>query len=102
MASVTISDIATRVGASRSAVSSVLNGLARPRRISADLEARVRSAARELDYRPSLAARSLTGKRTLTIGLLMRDLRLAHNPDLCDAIVGEANALGYQVVVNHH
>lgn len=62
-------DVAQRAGVSRTTASFVLTGR-RDMRISADAELRVREAARELNYRPSLLARSLRTNLSQTIGLL--------------------------------
>jgi LacI family transcriptional regulator len=66
---VTLLDVAHRAGVSRTTASFVLTGR-RDMRISADAEQRVLSAARELDYRPNLTARSLRTRVTQTIGLV--------------------------------
>ncbi|WP_432824876.1 LacI family DNA-binding transcriptional regulator [Dactylosporangium sp. CA-092794] len=66
---VTLQDVARRAGVSRTTASFVLTGR-RDMRISVDAEQRVLRAARELDYRPNLTARSLRTKHTQTIGLV--------------------------------
>ncbi|WP_433060665.1 LacI family DNA-binding transcriptional regulator [Dactylosporangium sp. CS-033363] len=68
-ARVTLLDVARRAGVSRTTASFVLTGR-RDMRISADTEQRVLRAARELDYRPNLTARSLRTRLTHTIGLV--------------------------------
>ena len=65
----TLLDVAERAGVSRTTASFVLTGR-RDMRISADAEERVRRAARELDYRPSLLARSLRTNQSQTLGLI--------------------------------
>jgi LacI family transcriptional regulator len=66
---VTLMDVAQRAGVSRTTASFVMTGR-RDMRISADAEQRVLQAARELNYRPSLLARSLRTNLSQTIGLL--------------------------------
>jgi LacI family transcriptional regulator len=66
---VTLQDVAQRAGVSRTTASFVLTGR-RDMRISTDTERRVIQAARELNYRPSLLARSLRTNLSQTIGLL--------------------------------
>ena len=66
---VTLSDVARRAGVSRTTASFVMTGR-RDMRISSDAELRVRQAARELDYRPSLLARSLRTNLSQTVGML--------------------------------
>jgi LacI family transcriptional regulator len=62
-------DVAQRAGVSRTTASFVMTGR-RNMRISSDAEQRVLRAARELNYRPSLLARSLRTNLSQTIGLL--------------------------------
>jgi LacI family transcriptional regulator len=66
---VTLLDVARRAGVSRTTASFVMTGRT-DMRISAEAQERVRHAARELDYRPNLMARSLRTKNTSTIGLV--------------------------------
>jgi LacI family transcriptional regulator len=66
---VTLRDVADRAGVSRTTASFVMTGR-RDMRISADAEERVLRAARELDYRPNLMARSLRTNNSQTIGLI--------------------------------
>ena len=66
---VTLADVAKRAGLSTSAASMILNG--RPdTRLSQDAHDRVNAAARELGYRPNVAARGLRTDKTLTIGFV--------------------------------
>jgi LacI family transcriptional regulator len=66
---VTLLDVARRAGVSRTTASFVMSGRT-DMRISAQAQERVRHAARELDYRPNLMARSLRTRLTRTIGLV--------------------------------
>jgi LacI family transcriptional regulator len=66
---VTLMDVAQRAGVSRTTASFVMTGR-RDMRISTDAEQRVLKAARELNYRPSLLARSLRTNLSQTIGLI--------------------------------
>lgn len=92
----TIKDIAKRLNISTSTVSYALNG--GPRTVPSAVRQRVVELARELDYRPNHAARSLVTRRTNTVGVvppsteydvfLSPFVRLAWN-----ALVNEAEAL---------
>lgn len=64
----TIKDIALRAGVSESAVSFALNG--RPG-VSEATRERVRRVADQLAWRPSTAARSLSGEGAATVGLVL-------------------------------
>lgn len=66
---ITLMDVAVRAGVSRTTASFVMTGR-RDMRISNDAEQRVLQAARELDYRPNLLARSLRTNLSQTIGLI--------------------------------
>src|ERR1700712_1461828 len=66
---ITLMDVAVRAGVSRTTASFVMTGR-RDMRISNEAEQRVRQAARELDYRPNLLARSLRTNLSQTIGLI--------------------------------
>ncbi|NSC25292.1 LacI family transcriptional regulator [Streptomyces albus subsp. chlorinus] len=64
----TIKDIARRAGVSESAVSFALNG--RPG-VSEATRARVRRVAEQAGWRPSTAARALSGEGAATVGLVL-------------------------------
>lgn len=65
----TLADVARLAGLSPTSASMILNG--RPNtRLSQDAHDRVHAAARELGYRPNVAARGLRTEKTLTIGFI--------------------------------
>ena len=68
MASVTITDVARRAGVSMKTVSRVMN--AEPH-VREPVREKVLAAARELNYRPKVSARSLAGARSYQIGFLL-------------------------------
>lgn len=71
----TLADVAARSGLSKTAVSLVLND--RPgSRLSPDAIARIHEAARELNYRPNPAARSLRMGTTGTIGFISDEVTI--------------------------
>jgi LacI family transcriptional regulator len=67
----TIGQVAAAAGVSRATVSRVMNGQSN---VAADMAERVRSAAAELQYRPSTMARGLSLGRTNSIALVVPDL----------------------------
>jgi DNA-binding LacI/PurR family transcriptional regulator len=69
---VTINDIARFARVSKSTVSRVLNNVDT---VSEAARARVRSAIRTLNYRPSTTARNLARRRSNTIALIVQDIR---------------------------
>ncbi len=83
MARPTIADVAHAAQVSKSTVSRVLNDSTEYMR--AETRDHVLAVIRELGYRPNGVARSLTLKRTHTIGLLVSDIS---NPFYADVILG--------------
>ncbi len=66
----TLRDIAKKVGVSVPTVSRILNENNKTRSASRETELMVKQIARELNYQPNGAARSLTTRRTHNIGVL--------------------------------
>jgi LacI family sucrose operon transcriptional repressor len=69
--SVTIKDIAEKVGVSVTTISRVLNNRGY---LSDNLKRRVYEAMEEMDYQPNELARSLTRKKSKVIGLIIPDI----------------------------
>ncbi len=69
----TLADVAERSGMSVTAVSLVLNNR-EGSRLSDEARERIRRAARELDYRPNPAARSLRMGKTRAVGFISDDV----------------------------
>lgn len=78
----TIRDVAERAGVSKSLVSLVLRDAPQ---VSAAKREAVLAAIDELGYRPNGSARSLTERRTRTVGVLLNDMR---NPWFVDLLEG--------------
>ena len=70
-ARVTRKDVAQKAGVSVATVSYVLN---HTKTVSEEVEARVKEAARELQYQPNLIARSLITKRSMHVAILVDNL----------------------------
>lgn len=91
----TITDVAKRAGVSVGTVSHVLSGA---RSVAPATRRRVDRAVKELGYRPSFTARSLTRGRTMTIGMVVPDIV---NPIFAQLLEGAEDALadrGYAVL----
>ncbi len=81
--SATIADVARLANVVPSTVSHALNGTAP---ISAEVRERILRIARELNYRPNAAARSLLSGRTMTVGMLVADILDPNCPDIVDGV----------------
>ncbi len=73
-AAVTIRDVAERSGFSSATVSIVLNNAPLARYIPDTTKGRIQNAASLLGYRPNLFARSLRGRRSHTVGVMVFDM----------------------------
>lgn len=96
---VTLNDIADLAGVSVSTVSRVLNDKAEKYRISADTEARILEAAKELNYRPNQIARGLRLKKTNTVGIIAPDVSNPFFAYIIKRVQNIVHNLGYSVVV---
>ncbi len=94
----TMDDVAERAGVSRSLVSLVMRGSPR---VSDAARIAVQRAARELNYRPNLAARQLASRRTLTVGLILNDLHNLFFPEVTEGIHAVASGSGYRILINN-
>jgi DNA-binding LacI/PurR family transcriptional regulator len=72
--SISLKELAEHLGLSSATVSLVINRSPGAKSIPASTQERVRAAARELNYRPNLMARSLRQKRSFTIGVLVPEV----------------------------
>lgn len=93
---VNITDVAKRAGVSHQTVSRVLNDEDTVRPATRD---RVEVAIRELNYRPSAAARALATRRSRTIGLITTGAPLFGPASTMLAFQEAARAAGYRVSI---
>lgn len=94
--SVTLKEVAERAGVSRSAVSRTFTEGAS---VSEKTRRKVLKAARELGYRPSLIARSLTTKRTKLIGLVANNFQNPVFLDVFDLFTSELQDRGFRPLI---
>ncbi|HCX84114.1 MAG TPA: LacI family transcriptional regulator [Micrococcales bacterium] len=96
----TSKDVAALAGVSQSTVSYVMTGR---RAISAQTRRKVEDAMALLGYHPNAGARALRGARTNVIALAVRlghDAEVAESVPYIDAVVEEARARDYDVVLS--
>jgi LacI family transcriptional regulator len=96
MSKVTALDVAHKAGVSRSAVSRVFTPGAS---VSKTTTAKVRTAARELGYRPNVLARSLITGRSRIIGLVVAYLENQFYPEAIEKLSKSLQERGYHVLV---
>jgi DNA-binding LacI/PurR family transcriptional regulator len=92
----TIYEVAQAAGVSRQTVSRVLNN--RPD-VSPETRKRVKEIIEQLDYRPSAIARSLSLRKTYTLGVVTAGLKYIGPSRTLSGITKEADELGYGLLL---
>lgn len=92
----TIKDVAKLAGVSIKTVSRVVR---QEPNVKAATRDKVNEAVRELDYRPTVAARSSVGARSYMLGLLFDNPNRSYTSDLIRGVLLETRAQGYHLVV---
>jgi LacI family transcriptional regulator len=93
---ITIVDIASKSGVSKSTVSRVLRG---DGDVSEGVRLKVTRAASRMNYQPSVFARSLRSQRSHAIGLIIPDIANPFFPEVVRSIQNTADARGYTVLL---
>jgi len=83
---VTLKSLASHLGLSAGTVSSVLNNSPAARSIPEHTRNRVFEGARQLNYRPNFAARSLRTRRTYTVGIIAEEIGDAYGATVISGI----------------
>ena len=101
---VTLKSLASHLGLSAGTVSSVLNNSPAARSIPERTRNRVLEAARQLNYRPNFAARSLRIRRTYTIGIIAEEIGDAYGATVISGIEAflRKNNFFFLVVAHRH
>lgn len=94
--SVTIDDIARRVGISKSSVSRALNGKLG---VSDQSRKRIMREAKRQEYHPNALARGLVSKNSRTIGLILPDITNPFFPEVARGIEDYCRKSGYNVLI---
>lgn len=97
MSRVTIADVAREAGVSKATVSRVLSG--NYTHMRAATREKVERAIRDLSFRPSSVARSLTSKRTHTVGVIVSDVGNPFYPDVLRGVEDVGLENGYNAFV---
>jgi LacI family transcriptional regulator len=92
----TIRDVSKLAGVSVATVSRVLN---RNGYVHTETEKKVLLAIKELNYTPNFVARSLSNKKTSTIGLIVPDITNPFFPELARAVEDVMQLYGYTIVL---
>lgn len=96
---VSLADIASSLGISKSTVSFVLNDKGDFYNISPETQKAIRNKAKELNYVPNFFAKSLREGKTKTVGLVVPDITNAFYASLSKIIQQELFSKGYNVFI---
>ena len=91
-----IRDVAKLANVSTATVSHVINGT---RYVSSELTERVQAALLELDYQPDAVARSLRRGETMTIGLIVPNLKIPFFASVAYSIERVASIHDYNIIL---
>ena len=92
-----LKDIAEEVGVSIAAVSQVLND--KPIRISEKKKRLIKQLAKENNYSPNIAAKSLVLNKTNTIGLVIPDINNPFFAQLAKVLEDQLRKIGYLLIL---
>ncbi|WP_195218917.1 LacI family DNA-binding transcriptional regulator, partial [Leuconostoc lactis] len=92
----TLKDVAERAGVSLTTVSRVIN---KRGYFSEQTEARIYAAMQALNYQPNSVARSLSGKKTKLIGVILTNTQNPFNAELLEKIEAELFERSYKVII---
>lgn len=95
---ITINDIATMAGTSKTTVSFYLNG--KTERMSEATQERIKAAIAKTGYEPSPIARGMNAKRTQLLGVIIGDITNTFSNQIVKGIEGVAAKAGYRVLVS--
>lgn len=100
-APVSLKQLAAHLGLNPATVSVVLNEVP-GRSIPQATRDRIKAAAQKMNYQPSLLARSLRNRRTLTIGILVPELGEGYHTEIMSGIGDHLVNAGYFYFTAHH
>lgn len=97
MSNVTMKDIAEIAGVSKATVSMVMNK--KDASISENTRKKILKIAKEMSYIPNSVARSLSTKKSGTIGIILPDITNPFFSEMARAIEDEAERLKYNIII---
>lgn len=97
MAKATLADIAKLANVSKTTVSMVINN--KDINVSGSTREKILEAVKELNYIPNTVARSLSTKKTETIGVILPDIENPFFAEMIKAIEDTAEKLNYNVII---
>src|SRR5438270_6159204 len=100
--SISLKTLAEHLGLSKTAVSLVINRVPAAKSIPHHTQARVRAAARELNYRPNVMARMLRQQRSFTIGVIVPEVSEGYAALVLSGIEDHLLQEGYFYFVASH
>lgn len=95
---VSLKDVAQRAGVSTALVSFVLNGKSDKYRVGEETTKRILKVAKEMNYKPNLAAKALRSNETHTIGVVVSDISNPFFSQIARYLQDEAEKRGYTVL----
>ena len=98
---VSLKQLAAHLGLNPATVSVVLNDVP-GRSIPQVTRDRIKAAAKQMNYHPSLLARSLRNRQTLTIGILVPELGDGYHTQVMSGIGDQLMQAGYFYFTAHH
>src|ERR1700757_378966 len=101
--SISLKELAARLGLSTSTVSFVMNGSAMADTIAPETRALILKAARKFGYRPNFFARCLRTRRSFTIGVMVPEASAGYNATVLSGIEDYLLQEEYfYLVASHH
>ena len=97
-----LKELAEHLGLSSATVSLVINRSPAAKSIPHATQERIRTAARELNYRPNLMARSLRQKRSFTVGVIVPEISEGYAAMVMSGIEDHLLQEGYFYFVVSH
>ncbi len=99
---VTLKTVAEHLGLSPATISVVLNDSPVADAIPRETKERVFAAAKKLNYRPNYLARSLRGKRSFSVGVLVPEISEGHAAGVMSGVEGHLVREGYFYLMASH